>query len=133
MEDRLIKYPNRNSQILEFSGLNRMRGIVPTDIDGFIDYGGSAFVYFDAKFGDAEVARGQRTAYENAVNSHRKAGNKACAFIFRHNTPTPEHVIVKDCIVDEVYTENGWEKYNKTVLELIEAIEKRWQSQGVNL
>ena len=138
MEDRLIKFPKRNSQIIDFTGLQRdniRKGIIPTDIDGFIDYGGNAFIYFDAKFGDVDVSYGQRKAYENVVNSHRKAGNKATAFIFRHNTPSEESVIAKDGIVDEVYTEVGWVKFSfeATVLDLIQRIEENWKSEGVKL
>ena len=138
MEDKLIKFPKRNSQIIDFGGLQRdniRKGIIPTDIDGFIDYGGNAFIYFDAKFGDVEVSIGQRKAYQNIVDSHRKAGNRATAFIFRHNTPCEESVIAKDGIVDEVYTKVGWVKYSfeLTVLDLIQRIEETWKSEGVKL
>ena len=138
MKDNLIKFPKRNSQIIDFAGLQRdniRKGIIPTDIDGFIDYGGNAFIYFDAKFGDVDVSIGQRKAYENIVNSHRKAGNKATAFIFRHNTPSEESVIAKDGIVDEIYTKVGWVKYDgsATVLGVIQKIEDVWKSEGVKL
>ena len=138
MEDTLIKFSKRNSQIIDFVGLERdkiRKGIIPTDIDGFIDYGGNAFIYFDAKFGDADVPVGQRKAYENIVKSHRKAGNKATAFIFRHNIPCEESVIAKDGIVDEVYTENGWTRFESeiTVKDLIQKIEDTWKSKGVRL
>jgi len=45
--------------------MQRRRGIIPTDIDGFIDYGGKVFVYFEAKLIGAPVRRGQRLALEN--------------------------------------------------------------------
>ena len=135
MKDGLIKFAKRNSQIIDFVGLNRRRGITPTDIDGFIDYGGNAFVYFDAKVEGVPVSVGQRRAYENIVNSHRKAGNRAVAFIFRHNTPHEESVIASEGIVDEVYTTAGWRKNQdgQTVIELIEEIEKVWSDAGVKL
>ena len=135
MTDRLIKFPERNSQIIDFAGLNRRRGITPTDIDGFIDYGGNAFIYFDAKIDGVPVSKGQRMAYENIVNSHRKAGNRAVAFIFRHNTPHEESVIASEGIVDEIYTTSGWEKRKdrQTVIELIEEIERVWDKAGIKL
>ena len=128
MTDRLIKFPERNSQIIDFAGLNRRRGITPTDIDGFIDYGGNAFVYFDAKIDGVPVSKGQRMAY-------RKAGNRAVAFIFRHNTPHEESVIASEGIVDEIYTTSGWEKRKdrQTVIELIEEIERVWDKAGIKL
>ena len=134
MEDRLIKFPERNSQIIDFIGLERRRKITPTDIDGFIDYNGNAFIYFDAKVEGVPVSYGQRKAYENIVHSHIKGGNKACAFIFRHNTPHEESVIAKDGIVDEYYWEGKWAKgNNNTVLQAIEIIEAIWEKAGVKL
>ena len=34
----LINHPERAKQIISFEGMERRRGIIPTDIDGFIDY-----------------------------------------------------------------------------------------------
>ena len=137
MTDRLIKFPERNSQIIDFAGLKRRRGITPTDIDGFIDYGGNAFVYFDAKIDGVPVSKGQRMAYENIVNSHRKAGNRAVAFIFRHNTPVGEDVIAKDGLVEEYFfsAKNEWVELKSkwSVLKFIELFEKYWDSKGINL
>jgi len=128
MEDRLIKFPKRNSQIIDFIGLERRRKITPTDIDGFIDYNGNAFIYFDAKVEGVPVSYGQRKAYEHVVNSHIDGGRKACAFIFRHNTPHEESVIAKDGIVDEYYWEGEWMPGNgTTVLQAIEFIEAIWE------
>jgi len=83
--------------------MQRRRGIIPTDIDGFIDYGGKVFVYFEAKLIGAPVRRGQRLALENVVKSHDTAGNRSSAIIFRHDTTPSEIVVASTQFVDESY------------------------------
>ena len=99
----LINYPQRAKQIISFEGMERRRGIIPTDIDGFIDYKGGVFVYMEAKLVGAPVTVGQRLALENVVKSHEQSENKACAVIFRHNTRAEDIIIAKDQVVDETY------------------------------
>tara|TARA_Y100000593_G_C4322320_1_gene344571 strand:- start:7460 stop:7870 length:411 start_codon:yes stop_codon:yes gene_type:complete len=134
---RKINYISRASQIISFTGLERRRNIAPTDIDGFIDYNGNAFVYMDAKYGDVKLSIGQRKAYENLVKSHTLSGKQSVAFIFRHNTPVGEDVIAKDGLVEEYFSseKDEWvELKNKwSVLEFIEWFEKYWDSKGINL
>jgi len=99
----LIKHPERAKQIISFEGLERHRKIMPTDIDGFIDYNGSSFVYIEAKLDRTPVQYGQRMAFENVVKSHDISGHKSCAVIIRHNTRPEEIIVAKDQIVDEFY------------------------------
>ena len=101
----LINHPKRAKQIISFEGMERRRGIIPTDIDGFIDYKGGVVVYMEAKLVDAPVTVGQRLALENVVKSHEQTENKACAVIFRHDTQAEEVIIAKDQNVDEMYFE----------------------------
>jgi|TARA_R100001530_G_scaffold135977_1_gene114722 hypothetical protein len=83
--------------------MQRRRGITPTDIDGFIDYGSKVFVYFEAKLLGAPVRLGQRIALENVVKSHDIAGNRSCAIIFRHNTTPEETIVASTQFVDKSY------------------------------
>jgi len=99
----LINHPKRAKQIISFEGMERRRGIIPTDIDGFIDYKGGVFVYMEAKLVGADVPDGQRWALESAVKSHDQVkgkegekGHKASAVLFRHNTQAEEVIIAKD-------------------------------------
>ena len=109
----IINHPERAKQIISFEGMERRRKIIPTDIDGFIDYGGKGFVYMEAKLVGADVPDGQRWALERAVQSHdqvkgkeEEKGHKACAVLFRHNTQAEEVIIAKDQNVDEMYFEH---------------------------
>lgn len=122
-----IHTKDRIKQINDFSGLLRMRGIYPTDIDALIDYGGKSFIYIEGKVISTEFKKGQKMALENLVNSHDKAGHKSTAIVFRHDTPATEPVMVASCIVETVYFGGAWHEQKKTitVLQFIEKWEKR--------
>ena len=114
----LINHPERAKQIISFEGMERRRGIIPTDIDGFIDYKGGVFVYMEAKLINAPVTVGQRLALENVVKSHEQAQNKACSIIFRHDTEAKDIIIAKDQVVDETYFKlNGELEWRKPKIE----------------
>lgn len=126
-----IKHINRFKQVISFEGMERLRKITPTDIDGFIDYGGKFFIYMECKHENKNLEYGQRLAMESVVKSHTKAGHKACAIWFTHNSASDEVIICRDAKVKMVYgVKKGilrWiEIYNKTVMNVIEELEKYW-------
>ena len=127
-----INHKERAKQIISFEGMERRRDIIPTDIDGFIDYGGEVFVYMEAKLVGAKFPNGQRWALENAVKSHDQVkdkegekGHKACAILFRHNTNPKDDIIVKDQYVEKCYfkhnnTYKWWNYKGNTVLQFLD-------------
>lgn len=124
-----IKYLNRFKQVISFEGMERLRRITPTDIDGFIDYGGKFFIYMECKHEGKDLEYGQRLAMENIVKSHTMAGHRACAIWFCHNSSYEDVIICKDQVVKSIYGgKNGklrWiNVYNKTVIQIIETLEK---------
>ena len=141
----LINNPKRAKQIISFEGMERRRKIIPTDIDGFIDYGGKVFVYMEAKLVGADVPDGQRWALESAVKSHDQVkgkegekGHKACAILFRHNTNPEEDIIVKDQYVERCYFKHNdtykWWNYGKnTVLQFLDKWEDYCEKMGYDL
>jgi hypothetical protein len=108
MEDFGINYEERFRQPISFEGLDRHRGLRPTDIDAFIDYNGNAFVYIEAKVRYKQIETGQRLALERVVNSHEKAGHPAIAILVWHLEPPENTVILKDCPVAEIYFGGSW-------------------------
>ena len=131
-----IQHLERYKQLIDYSGMQRHRRITPTDIDGFIDYGGNAFIYMDAKLEGKPLSIGQKIAYENVVNSHEKAKNVACAIIFRHDVPADEIIMAHEKYIDIYYTQGKWkspDKENTTLLEGIEIFEKHWKSLGIKI
>ena len=103
-----IIHRERAKQIISFSRLIRHRNITPTDIDGFIDYNGNAFIYMDAKLEGKEIDFGQKKAFENLTHSHGLAKHATCAIIFRHNTPPEEDIQAHECYVDDYYGNFNW-------------------------
>ena len=130
-----IKYPKRYKQLISFTGMERRRNITPTDIDGFIDYNGNAFVYLECKLKNAPFDMGQRRAYENVCNSHKKAGNQYLVIVFEHNCPADEIIIAKEQRVTGVYFNDEWKNINSntTVLDAIISFEKYCESVNVKL
>jgi hypothetical protein len=114
--------------------MERHRKITPTDIDGFIDYNGNAFVYMDAKLLGAPIQIGQKMALEHVVDSHCMAGNYSIALIFEHECyDTDEIIDAKYCRVDTVYWDGYWrkEKGNRTVLEVVRSFENWLFNKGI--
>lgn len=129
----VIKHIDRFKQVISFAGMERIRRITPTDIDGFIDYGGECFIYMECKREGRDLDYGQRLALENVVKSHTAAGHKACVILFTHNTPFDEVIICRDAPVKSVY---GWKdgalrwvdiSDNRTVIRQIELLENYWR------
>lgn len=103
-----IHYAARAKQLHDFSGLS-YGAITPTDIDGFIDFGGIAFALIEVKFADAPLPYGQRLALENAGKSFTLAGKFNCVIIARHNVAdTSQTIEVSDCIVSEAFYFDAW-------------------------
>lgn len=134
-----IKHIERYKQIISFEGLERMRRIRPTDIDGMIDYNGKSFLYLECKKDGKALDLGQRLALENAVKSHERAGHKACAIVFTHDNRPEEAIVAKDKKVLQVFMKYAggfyWKNTAKdcTVLEAIVKWESYCKSIGIEL
>ena len=116
-----IKHIDRYKQLISYGGMELMRRITPTDIDGFIDLNGKCFIYIEGKLINKTMDYGQRLALENVVKSHEKANHMSCAIIFRHNTKADEIIDAKNQSVDEVYLRGKndifkWRKIKNTKL-----------------
>ena len=106
-----IVYRDRAKQLVDFSGMNFVRGITPTDIDGLIECGGKCFIFFEIKFKDyagvAPLPNGQRRAFEEVINSLSKP---SILFVASHVVSDCNQDIKADeCIVERYYWEGEWE------------------------
>ena len=121
-----INHPDYLKQIHNLTGIVRMRGITPTDIDGLIDYGGRAFIYLEGKVLGVDLLKGQKMAIENLVKSHWKAGHPSIAIIYVHTNHSDQEVMVHDCDVWKVFGKTNantfmWKDIlTSNVLEIIE-------------
>ena len=96
-------------QIRDFSGL-RYGKITPTDIDAFMDFGNQAFVFIEAKHGDAPLPYGQRLALERLCDATAKAGIKALVLIARHDTQ--DDIDFAALPVSQIRLNGKWRKTN---------------------
>ena len=121
-------------QVNDFSGLVRHRGITPTDIDGYIDYNGNAFLIMEGKHIRAAECTGQKLALKNLVDAINEAGKLACAIIYEHRIGDGQDIDVAGCLVLQVYWKGSWRKEsNRTVLQFVEAFENYAYSQGIKI
>ena len=98
---------DRAKQIRDFSGL--IYGtITPTDLDGFIDFGNNAFIFFELKLKGTPLLTGQRLALERLVNSTIASGKKALAIVAEHDTTPEIDIDVANCIVSETKEYGEW-------------------------
>lgn len=120
MNDRgVYRQPALGRQLLLFRGL-RYGTITPTDIDGFLDFGGKLFVFLEVKYGAAVLPTGQRLALERLCDACWRAGIEAAVLVARHDTDTD--VEVADCTVSEIRYNGRWESSRKrTVRQTIDA------------
>lgn len=97
-----IENRRRAGQIRDFSGL-RWDKITPTDIDGFIDFRNTCFVFFELKMAGANVPRGQALAFERLTDALQSAGKHTVFIVAEHKTPIDCDIDCKSSIVTDVY------------------------------
>lgn len=133
LERGVIKDKLRATQVNSFCGMSLRRNITPTDIDGFIDYSGKAFIILEGKYMDAELPIGQRKALSNLANALDKANCPVMVIVYIHTEPIENDVVVKDCIVSQVYWNKKWHrlKNNRKVLDLIKSFEQFYEFIGL--
>jgi hypothetical protein len=129
-----IKFPERYKQLISYEGMERMRKITPTDIDGLIDYNGNAFIFIEGKHIEAEFPMGQRRAFENIINALTGNNKVACCLLFRHESNADELIIAKDCIVTERFYKGRWKTIEPIkLLDAIKQTEIFWIGNGIEL
>lgn len=131
-----IKFLKKYKQLISFEGMERMRKITPTDIDGMIDYNGNSFVYFEFKTTGKTMDYGQKLAIEHIINSHQQAGNMACAVLIYHDCTENEIIMAKDKIIDSVFYNKhwtDWKPFDYTLLSFLDYWEKVCKDRNIQL
>lgn len=137
MQNKKGKIRDRSevSRVIKFTGLERHRGIRPTDIDGIIDYKGNAFFIFEIKHNWARralFAYGQTLALKNLINA---LSVPAIVVIATHDKDKGEDILAKDCIVQRYYINGKWEvpKIPLTLLKAIDLFEQFLEKEGIEI
>lgn len=121
----VIQNRERARQIIDFSGI-RYGNITPTDIDGFFERANEAFVFYEMKYGAAEMPTGQKVALERLVDTLGTANKKAVLFLCRHDVENANtDVNAGKTIVDRVYFNGEWHSVKgKTLKECSDSFMK---------
>lgn len=109
MEKRGEHIMNRerfNQQIL-FDGIGKgtMR---MTDYDGVFEIDDKYCIFTEVKREGNEMPYGQRLSYTRVADRLQKTGMEALIIVAKHNTPTTEDVLLKDCRVSTFYINGVW-------------------------
>ena len=102
----------RAQQIVSFEGMVRRGRLAPTDIDGFQEYNGVLFIYFEGKVISTDMDLGQKMAFEHVCESYynpdekdyKKLKHFAWTLVFEHNVPAELDIVAKDQYVTNVYS-----------------------------
>lgn len=104
----VIQFRDRARQIINFKNI-RFGNITPTDCDGEIEYKNKAWIFFEIKYRDAELPRGQKLALERKVNDMNRAQKSAVCFVAEHYIDDSSvDVNAANCIVREFYLYGTW-------------------------
>lgn len=81
-----IRNPEQAMKVRDFSGL-RWGKITPTDVDGFVEFANTLFVFIEGKFGGSAMPYGQRLALERLCDAcHDEIRKKyGIAFVVAHD------------------------------------------------
>lgn len=106
----VIQNTARKQQINDFSEI-RFGNITPTDMDGIIEYKNKAYIFFEIKYLDTLLPKGQRLCMERLVQDVSHKGKKAIAAVIEHDIHnTAISVPSSRCRVREIFIggESKW-------------------------
>jgi len=107
LSENLIRSEVRMRQIRDFNGL-RFGKISPTDIDCFLDFQASLFVFIETKHINATVPLGQRLALERICDACQSGKVDSWVLIATHETDGD--IDVATTIVSEFRHHGHWRK-----------------------
>lgn len=108
----------RAKQLNDFSRL-RFKNITPSDIDGFVEFGGETFVFIEVKYNNKDLDFGQRFAYENVTDALFDLGKTAYAIHCNHFVhDVNDDVDVYECRVIKIRYMKWWHYFNDEYLKV---------------
>ena len=81
---------------------------MPTDIDAVMEFKNKVLVFWELKYGDAEIPEGQKLLYERIVDAWAQDGKEAVLFLCSHMTPSGEDIQLQNSMVTRTYYEGKW-------------------------
>ena len=132
----IIQHRERARQINDFRKFKYGDGITPTDIDGFIDFNNTLFIWFELKYGNTELQYGQKLALERMCDVAWHDKKHAYVFVSKHNVADASTDI--DAALTEVtlYRYEGQWRQPRNRISLKDAVDKclkrhnMWEKYG---
>jgi hypothetical protein len=107
----------------DFTGLQFERGITPTDIDGYVEFGNKVFIFIEAKYKTTVLSTGQRLALARLVDAVGET-HESLLIVASHDVEPEEDrpVDYANCVVAEFRHNKTWIKPSEiyVVRELID-------------
>lgn len=118
----MIRNRKHMEQIKDFRGLEFIRGIGPTDIDGFFEIDGRVFVFFELKYKNAKMGTGQEKGFERLCDVLCENGRHSIFIIAKHDTEDGD-IQVSRCEVVRYRVDGKWwhHRGNQTLKEFIDS------------
>ena len=123
-----FKNRKKAKRIHDFRGL-RWENITPTDIDMFLEFQDTHFVFGEGKTVGAFWEQGQRLALERLVDACAKGGRRAVLLLWE-DPHGNDDVVVKNMIVKESYRNGQWNCHGYVDLRVKAAIDKFLSEAG---
>lgn len=133
MDRGAIHCPERYKQLIDYSGLQFERKITPTDIDGFLEFGGDEYIYLEYKLKGKDLPYGQRLAFTRKFECLTRGGGQVLGVIAEHEIPPTVQIPAHLCSVKETWiSPRGWRSPNNqiTVLDCIVRWRKYWRDKA---
>lgn len=103
----LIRNEKTFRQVILYEGLQK-KGISPSDIDAILELRGNYLILFEVKKEGVKIPRGQRKMLETLTDVWSETGRLGLVVKATHNYKNTEDIMLKDCIVEEVYYKGSW-------------------------
>lgn len=115
-------YRSRAEQPISFSTLS-CGPLMPTDIDGVMDWKGRCYVLLEYKTGDKPMSLGQEICLTRMADDLTSAGKPTLLVLAEHDTPTNMDISAGECDVRGIYWEHEWnwgyKGLGRTVAEVV--------------
>lgn len=120
----VINSQKRFHQKNNYTGLRWKGKLMPTDIDGFMEFNDRLYIFIESKYGDAPMPYGQRLALERVTDAVEKAGKPSYCLIASHDTKSDEDIELAKSLVTSVRHDGEWHPVTreKTVREIMDLL-----------
>lgn len=130
--ENLIKYKDRMKQPINFGGIS-YGNITPTDIDWFIEYRDSVYVFGEFKYRKDEMPKGQKIALERIADNFHSLGKHVMLVFGVHDVRDwNDTVYMATTEAEGVYYEGKWhDPRGRSVKEVVDDYFEYMEGRGI--